>query len=521
MYVGLKNIQHQLSDYPTYLTSSDHIHCLTGWTKLLSASKPYNSHILYVCTYELLENIEYEKNMHILCIVPSNDDFSELAADIPETVSVLFIRAAEETPIYTELQQYFNIQSGVGMFGQTLLEFLSFGNSLQDAIEYAYRIFNNPIFVFDTNYNLAAATWDSIRELDIQDAVIKNKGFSEHEFKMANHDHFHEKVIKSEVPILKYNDTLGYEQLICSINTQKNLGHIVVSALNKPFEPIDTEFLLMLKKFVNQLFIKDSFTHNAKGFNYEYFLKDLLDQKIKINNTFSDRTEYIQKEFSGNLYCLVIEMARSMNTIHGPLMRNILESHFPNSKVLIYNGQIVCILSMLKNRLFPQEYRDIAKKICKEHGLFAGLSNCFQNILEVSEYYSQALRSIELGICHINEPNLFCYDDYYMDHLISIFLQKRSAQAFCHPKMLFLLEYDKKHKSELAYTMYIYLTHERNLASAAAAMDMHRTSLVYRFKKINSLIGEDFDNYKERMHMILSYEMYNQPDKNDTFEYIV
>ena len=39
---------------------------------------------------------------------------------------------------------------------------------------------------------------------------------------------------------------------------------------------------------------------------------------------------------------------------------------------------------------------------------------------------------------------------------------------------------------------------------------MHRTSLVYRFKKINTLIGEDFDDYRERMYLILSYEM-NRP----------
>jgi len=451
--------------------------------------------------------------MHILCIVSSNSDFSELKNNIPDDISLLFVAAPDADPVYTELQQYFNIQSGVGMFGQTLFEFLTFGDSLQDAIEYAYRIFNNPVFVFDTNYNLIAATWESIHQLGIEDAVIRNKGFSENEFKMANRHHFHEKVIKSEVPILKYNDELGYEQLVCSINTQKNVGHIVVSAVNKPFEPIDTEFLLMLKKFVSQLLTKDTFTHNARGFNYEYFIKDLLDEKIKVDSIFSDRTEYIQKEFPGNLYCLVVETARSMNAIHGPLLRNILESRFPNSKVLIYNGQIVCILSMPKNQLLPREYRNTAEKLCKEHGIFAGLSNCFQDILEVSEYYNQALRSIELGICHINEPNLFCYDDYYMDHVISVFLQKRKPKVFCHPKMQFLLDYDKSHKSELAYTMYIYLTHERNLAAASEAMNMHRTSLVYRFKKINNLIGDDFDDYRERMHMILSYEMYNQPDK--------
>ena len=58
-----------------------------------------------------------------------------------------------------------------------------------------------------------------------------------------------------------------------------------------------------------------------------------------------------------------------------------------------------------------------------------------------------------------------------------------SSRTFCHPKMQFLLDYDKEHHSEFAYTLYMYLTHERNLAATSEAMDMHRTSLVYRVKR--------------------------------------
>lgn len=38
MYIGLKQIQYQLGDYSTLLTSSDGIHALTGWNKLYDAA---------------------------------------------------------------------------------------------------------------------------------------------------------------------------------------------------------------------------------------------------------------------------------------------------------------------------------------------------------------------------------------------------------------------------------------------------------------------------------------------------
>ena len=214
------------------------------------------------------------------------------------------------------------------------------------------------------------------------------------------------------------------------------------------------------------------------------------------------------------MYCIVVETARSLYTISTTHIRNLLESHFPYSKTLIYNGQVIAILSLQKSLLISQEYVDMGKKLCRENGLFAGLSNSFTDIMNFTEYYNQALRAIELGGSRDNSPNLFLYEDYYLDHVKNIFTQKESAKTFCHPEMKFLLDYDKKHHSELAYTLYMYLTHERNLASTAEAMQMHRSSLVYRFKKIDSLLKDDFEDYKERMYLILSYEMHQRKEED-------
>ena len=511
MYVGLKNIQHLFSEFPNLLTGSDGIHCLTGWTKLASAPQPYTDHLLYACEYSDALNfssIPFTEDMHVLCIVNPDLNLTSIAAKFPDSLSLLLINAAGPEPIYTQLQNYFNMQCGVGMFGQTLLEFLAFEDGLQPAIEHAYGVFQNPVFVFDTNYNLIAATWKAIEKLHIQDQVVISRQFSSQDFQMANRqNNLHHKIQRSEIPIRAYNERLGYEQMYCTINTKKDLGHIVVSAVNKPFEPIDTEFLLILKKYVDQQLKKDSFIRSSRGFNYEYFLKDLLDKKIAADRSNLERMNYVTREFSGNMYCMVVETARSTSAISATHIRNLVESRFPYSKTIVYNGQIIAILSIRNNQLIPQEYLDAGKKICEENSLYAGLSNCFQDILKFEEYYNQALRAIELGGSKIDAPNLFCYKDYYLEHVKNIFTQKESSDTFCHPKMKFLLDYDKKHHSELAYTLYMYLVHERNLAAAAEAMDMHRSSLVYRFKKINALLGEDFDDYKDRMYLILSYEL--------------
>ena len=509
MYIGIKNIQALFKDCKTYLTSSDGMHCLTGWHRLSGAHQPYASYLLYVCKAdELAAMQELPDDLHVLCMCEKEADPAQIAAHLPEGLSLLFVEGAGAETVYTRLQDYFNQQCGIGMFGQSMLEFLAFEGSLQDAVDYAYSVFRNPIYVFDTNFNLIAATWKQIEALNINDPVVVNKRFSESDYKMASRQgNLHSRILKSEIPIRAFNEELGYEQMYCAINTRKNLGHIVISAVNKPFYPIDSEFMLILKKYVDQQMKKDAFTRSARGFNYEYFLRDLLDEKISLEFGSKKHMQFVGSTFNGNMYCMVIETARSAAPVNITYVRNLIESRFPNCRILVYNDQIITIISFPDGQLMPDEYLDSGMKVCVENGLYAGISNCFQDILQLREFYSQALRAIEFGVEEKDDPALFSYADYYLPHITHMFLQKESARAFCHPKMAVLLDYDKDHHSELALTLYMYLTHERNLAATADAMEMHRTSLVYRFKKINALIGDDFDDYKDRLYLILSYEM--------------
>ena len=138
MYIGLKNIQNLFSTYSTLLTNSDGIHCLTGWTKLNDALPPYTDHLLYTCKYsDDLMDLPLNENMHILCIVDNGTNLYTIADKFPVQPSLLILESSQTSPIYIELQQFFNTQCGVGLFGQTLLEFLAF----EDGLSAGHRIF--------------------------------------------------------------------------------------------------------------------------------------------------------------------------------------------------------------------------------------------------------------------------------------------------------------------------------------------------------------------------------------------
>lgn len=113
------------------------------------------------------------------------------------------------------------------------------------------------------------------------------------------------------MPLTMHHKELGFDQMIVAIDTMRDLGHIVVDAVNRPFNSMDKNSLWVLKENIDQQMKKDEFIRNSKGFAYENFLKDLLDEKIAVNKAFMNRMQYVGVAFTGNMYCIVVEIARS------------------------------------------------------------------------------------------------------------------------------------------------------------------------------------------------------------------
>lgn len=110
--------------------------------------------------------------------------------------------------------------------------------------------------------------------------------------------------MQNEHPIKLVHPVHGYEQLLCTIDTHKNMGHIVINGIHRNFNKIDEQMLYLLKKSIDQQMKKDEFIRNNRGFHYEYFLRDLLDEKIAVGKPLFARMNYVHTEFNGTLYCM-------------------------------------------------------------------------------------------------------------------------------------------------------------------------------------------------------------------------
>ena len=510
MFIGLDSIQKLFEGKESQVSIEAPDYCLTSFDYLKRTTAPLTEHVLYVVkSPSELKGRALIESMNLLIFNEERKDVAKALAKYPVTVNYLEVFEPYTDSVFTDLRDYFNTVVGSGLMAETILNILFYENGIQSLVDAFTRAFNNPVFVFDAGYHLLACNWEMAKADPISKRICDNMGFTEEEFNIINKaNHIHEKVKKSEKPIKVYHKEQGFEQLICAIDTRKDLGHIVINAVNRPFNETDYELLTMLKEGVYQQLRKEEFVNDNSGYPYEYFLKDLLDGKIATPKRYQKRLGYVNTTFSDNMYCLVVETARSSSTLNVFLIRNRLEGLFPDTKTLMYNGEIIVLFCLPKNQeLTEKDYKRI-QKLCSELDIFAGLSNIFSDLMDLSEYYKQALRAIEIGITEKQDPGLYIYSDYFMHHIANIFFQKESAKTYCHPIMEKLLKQDAENETELAETLYAYLICERNISAAADYLYIHRNTMTYRLKKIDSLVNIDYDDPKERQYLIISYEMH-------------
>ena len=297
MFIDHKTIRKVLGKYEskTFLYGKEW--CMTNYECLSTAPKPYVQHTLYVVDdVNLLRKIPLVADMNFLVLYKGKQEELQFLVDSDCGLNI--------TILYTDA-------------------------------------FHNPVFVFDAGYRLIAANWDIAMEHEASRKMAQEMRVSDEDLLMINKKQpSHEQILASDKPIIVRHDKYGFDQMICGIDSKSNMGFIVINAINRPFVEMDEHMLIMLREGICQQLKMDTFIRNNRGYPYEFFVRDLLDGKLVVAQQM-EHFNYVNKEFSNNMYCLVVESAKSTTTLNTFHVRSKLESLFPNTKTLTHNGEII------------------------------------------------------------------------------------------------------------------------------------------------------------------------------------
>lgn len=469
-----------------------------------SAERPLMADTVYIAEApsELYGIPADGEDIFLICCFDEEDaDSAALAAR--QVTPLFFGSDTSPSELREALAQTLQKNHTVAQLSWELLQAGHRNSSIQQLVALAQRYVKNTIAVFDPGFQMIAfkGTPDPNAERWMHQHYL-----SREDIERVNSNNIHERARKSPVPMLIQNRHFKFDRIIAMLDHDRDLGHVVIIEDQVPFTGQDYQIAGILCNSIRQQMMKDEFTRNAQGFPHEYFLRDLLDQRLVTTPQTLQHSEFLQQRFSSDCCCLVVDTARTTGALPLNLIRNGFEQFSPGTSTVSYQGHIVVIFSGISSRGISREKLEQLRAYCVENRLYCGMSNTFSSILDLPGYYNQALRAIEIGTGASNDPDLFCYQDHFIRHLLNAFLQQEDVSTFCCPQIKQLMESDKKDGRNLAETLYQYLLNG-NTAATASALFIHRNTLLYRLNLINELVTIDYNDPVQRLYLILSYEM--------------
>ena len=194
----------------------------------------------------------------------------------------------------------------------------------------------------------------------------------------------------------------------------------------------------------------------------------------------------------------------SRDTVMEHLLHGELFRCFPGSYVLL-DGQEQCVVVDLRRsgETLSQLRRTVAP-LCRDYCLYVGISSPVSGVRELQAAYCQAGAALDRAFLLRSEKWVLSFSECALDHLVQHLPPPLSPLHLAAPELLLLRDHDREHGTAYFDTLRAYLLQERDIPRTSEALIIHRTTLLYRLKKIQSLIHTDLDDPWKRLYWTLS-----------------
>ena len=189
--------------------------------------------------------------------------------------------------------------------------------------------------------------------------------------------------------------------------------------------------------------------------------------------------------------------------IYSRLIHQISQT-FSDCYVVQYDGSVVLIINT--SHLPLEALTAQLPVILYGSEIRIGISYPFQNLFHLPQYLEQAQIALEtafrksLRICLCSD----CAVSYTRN-----LIRKKQTVNLEHPVAKQIRRYDREHGTEYYITLQTYIMEERSIQRTAAALHIHKNTLLYRLRKLNESFPLQLDNREERFRLILNYLIYS------------
>ena len=289
------------------------------------------------------------------------------------------------------------------------IEALDNGKGIQYLLDSAHKIFNNPIAMFDTNYDLklyANVTSDD----PLWNELVSTGTFCMETQEFFAKECFTEAVANANKLVILKSNKLKYDRILGHIfnREQIRVTMIVMVAVNGPLKEDE---LLAFERLVDKatVEIRDDEYYTAYGRAYhEGIIIKLLNGIINDPLLYTPHVQILYEGFDDYLYVAVVDMKQNKTHKNDlDFFNTLFEGNFQLFKYAFYSGYIVMIMSSKQQKLYEKQFFSIFDDLFKRNNLYAGVSSSFENLYDLRYYYDKAVTALKNGIESKSDQRIF------------------------------------------------------------------------------------------------------------------
>ncbi len=190
------------------------------------------------------------------------------------------------------------------------------------------------------------------------------------------------------------------------------------------------------------------------------------------------------------------------------VMEHVLHSDlfriFPEGYILFAGHEQCVVLNLTREPISGSMIRHRLAPLCRDYCLYAGISSPVSDIRDLHLAYYQANVALEQAFRLRSEKWILSFSDCAMEHILEHMDSALPAWALVSPELLTMREHDREKGTQYFETFREYLLNERDIPKTAEKLIIHRTTLLYRLKKIQSMLNINLEDPWERLYLTLS-----------------
>lgn len=293
------------------------------------------------------------------------------------------------------------------------------------------------------------------------------------------------------------------------------VGSMSVFAANRELSEVDGDILRQITFLIAGRVKNEAYRYELNYTKNQQIILDLMQGKAYPEKV-------VQKAFTGfkvdirQGVCLMILRLGTENAEYGLVeyMKMTVEKNLGYC-IKIQIKDSICFLYNQYKESEWDIYRELKKDLARIH-MKCGCSLIFYDWNAIHQQYLFAEAALDNGEKLRPDQHIYFYRDYAAYHLCSLCEKQTNLRLLCLPDIWKLYLDDRQYGGSKVESLYMYLLCGKSISQAAEKLNIHKTTLGYRLKKIEDMVHLDLKDPMICQQVIFSCQIVTYLIKNNS-----